>query len=426
MPHVLYKNNPTAYRKSNQVFINKVPIAYIWADFNTLEQSAKNQIYEMIKHPRLWPHLAIMPDVHAGIGATIGSVIPLRNAIIPSAVGTDIGCGVMALKTNLTVNEVTPKFKEIHMGIKRSIPLGFNDRNMNPRNQKLMKELVPDVLHAQIFDYEQNKELWNSHKGIAPQMGTLGSGNHFIELCKDKDNVVWAVVHSGSRNIGYKIAERYTKLAKEEGHSFGDLSYFDADSERGEEYLKHMRFAVDFAYYNRKFMIHEITLMFKSLFPNLIGQIELNIPHNFVAEEFHYGEWLWIHRKGAVKVPNLLVPHWFTRGIIPGSMGSSTYIVEGRGNEESFNSCSHGAGRVMSRSMAKGKVNRKTGEQKTEGVLKLEDFKAKMAGIYSEDIDSQHIDESPDAYKDIDKVMENQKELVVILEKLEPIFNIKG
>jgi len=416
MKHISLTKGP----QMDELITPGYPSAYLWIDIDKVEQSALDQIRAIVKHPKLYPHLAIMPDVHAGIGATIGSVIPLRNAIMPSAVGTDIGCGVAAIQTNLTVNEVTPKFKEIHMGIKRAVPVGFNDRNMNPRNQKLIKEIVPDYILAQIFDYEHNKELWNSRKEIAPQMGTLGRGNHFIELCKDKNGFVWVVIHSGSRNIGYKIAERYTKLAKEEGHPFGDLSYFNIDSVRGKEYLKHMQFAVSFAFYNRKFMMREIILTLNSLFPNFSEWQRIDIPHNYVSEETHYGEKLWVHRKGATKVTSDI------RGIIPGSMGSSTYIVKGTDNAESFNSCSHGAGRIMSRSMAKGKVNRKTGEQKTKGILKLEDFELEMAGIYSEDIDEQHLDESRGAYKDIDEVMKNQRELVIIMEKLDPIFNMKG
>jgi len=229
------------------------------------------------------------------------------------------------------------------------------------------------------------------------------------------------MIHSGSRNIGNKIATTYIKLAKEKANASTDLEYLCVDEQDGKDYLQHVKFATDFAYYNRLVMMESVLDTFQSLFGLVIyDKNMINIHHNYVNLENHFGQDVWVHRKGATRVTADIT------GIIPGSMGTSSYIVTGTDNEASFNSCSHGAGRLMSRTAARGKINRKDGQFKSEGILTVEDFKKDMEGVFSHDIDRSHLDEAPRAYKNIDEVMENQKDLVKIITKLTPILNVKG
>ena len=395
--------------------------AKIWAPVNSVEESAIAQIRAMMTHPLLFKHLAIMPDVHAGIGATIGSVIPLRGGVIPSAVGVDIGCGMVVVKTSLKIDDICDRFDSIYRGIKESIPVGFAHRADNKLD--IVRETLSAKFLTEVAEYEKSS-IWNQ-KAIINQLGTLGGGNHFIELQKDDSGFVWIMIHSGSRNIGNKIATTYIKAAKALKNAPEDLEYFEVDSPMGQDYLKHMTFATNFAYMNRMIMIKALQkVLYKDMYhigrahPNFYAGT--NIHHNYVNLETHFGEEVWVHRKGATRVSSGIT------GIIPGSMGSSSYIVQGTDNPDSYNSCSHGAGRCMSRTAARGKVDRKAGGFKSEGTLSVEDFKNDMTGIYTKDIDREHLDEAPRAYKPIDEVMENQKDLVNILVKLTPIMNVKG
>ncbi len=399
--------------------------ACVWTSIKDMEDTALEQIHNMIKHPRLFKHLAIMPDVHAGKGATIGSVISLKNAIIPSAVGVDIGCGMCAVKTNISFEKIEPFFETIHEQILKRIPVGFAHRQQTQLND-VMQNVTQEFLDC-IHIYERNERWVTQPSGYAvvKQLGTLGGGNHFIELQVDDDGIVWIMIHSGSRNIGNKIATTYIKLAAEHCNEIvtKDLEYFDADSDLGKEYIIHSGFAATFAYHNRRVMMEVIKdILVKA---NIIESMEIfddmiNIHHNYVNYEQHFGEMVWVHRKGATKVTSSII------GIIPGSMGTASYIVQGTDNVNSFNSCSHGAGRAMSRTAARGKYDRKNKVFKTEGQLSVEDFKNDMNGIFTKSIDQDHLDEAPRAYKEIDQVMANQTDLVKVKTKLLPVFNVKG
>jgi tRNA-splicing ligase RtcB (3'-phosphate/5'-hydroxy nucleic acid ligase) len=389
--------------------------AKIWTD--NVEPSAMEQITGIINHPCLFHHVAIMPDVHAGKGATIGSVIPLTNAIIPSAVGVDIGCGMVAVKTSLRIVDLQPQIEKVHHSIQRSIPTGYRHRG---DDQLDIIHQSPAETFLQWIQYYEKDKRWNQNK-IINQLGTLGGGNHFIELQSDGE-FVWIMVHSGSRNIGKKIADTYIDLAKKvcRETTAPDLEFFDADSLEGQDYIQHQKFALEFAFNNRMIMVESIKKEILYYFSEITFEPTINIHHNYVQLESHYGQDVWVHRKGATRVTSDII------GIIPGSMGSPSYLVKGTDNAESYNSCSHGAGRKMSRTVARGKMDRKTGVMKTTGVLTLEDFKSDMNGVFTTDVDLNHLDEAPRAYKDIDKVMEDQKDLVVIIQKLLPIMNIKG
>jgi tRNA-splicing ligase RtcB len=396
--------------------------AYVWTPLENIEKTAMQQIYDMIKHPRLFKHLAIMPDVHAGKGTTIGSVIPLINAIIPSAVGVDIGCGCCAAQTNIPLEAIRPYFNDIHKQILMRIPLGFSHRGDQQLND-VMQNVSQDLIN-QIRGYALD-ERWmtqSSPYSIIKQLGTLGGGNHFIELQADDLDQIWIMIHSGSRNIGNKIATTYIKLAEVNCSDAPakDLEYFEANSELGKEYIVHAGFATTFAYNNRRIMMEVIKDILNNLVgPNCYSEM-VNIHHNYVDYENHFGEMVWVHRKGATRVTSSVV------GIIPGSMGTASYIVQGTDNADSFKSCSHGAGRAMSRTAARGKFDRKHKSFKTDGQLSVKDFEKDMKDVFTKDVNRDHLDEAPKAYKEIDQVMHNQSDLVVIKTKLMPVFNVKG
>lgn len=396
--------------------------AFIWADINKVEPGALQQIKNISEHPRLFKHVAAMADIHVGIGATIGSVIPLMDAVIPSAVGVDVGCGLCAIKTDFSLRDFGPQdnkekiFHSLCRGITENVPRGFRHRENSQLS--VIHANVPEDFLSLVHNYE-SESIWNQ-KAIINQLGTLGGGNHFIEIQTDESNRIWIMIHSGSRNIGNKIATTFVKMAKEKANASPDLEYLSVDSQEGKDYLQHVKFATDFAYYNRLVMMESVLEVFQGVFGAVVHDNMINIHHNYVQKELHFGEEVWVHRKGATRVTPSIT------GIIPGSMGTSSYIVTGTGNADSFNSCSHGAGRVMSRTAARGRVNRKNGQFQTEGVLTVEDFKNDMNGVFSHDIDRSHLDEAPRAYKDIDEVMANQKDLVNIVTKLTPILNVKG
>jgi len=388
-----------------------------WLPFEKIEPSALEQIDNMSNHPKLSGHIAIMPDVHAGKGCVIGSVFPLYNAVCPAAVGVDIGCGVTTLKTNIKANDVKPYFDEIHEFIINNIPLGYNHRSENQTKKLKVNRDYKELISTYQKLYKDDT--------IMRQLGTLGGGNHFIELQEDSNNYLWIMIHSGSRNIGHKIASKYINIAKEQCSIIKvpvDLEYLDSGYETLDAYMKEMKFAVNFAYMNRQFMLGLIFSKLMAIFScrqdNYADSID--IPHNYVFVENINGKNVFVHRKGAIYLGG------GTRGIIPGSMGSSSYIVTGKNNQDAYLSCSHGAGRAMSRNAARGKIDRKTGELKSQGKLSVSDFSEDMKNIYTKNIDINHLDEAPRAYKNIDEVMEYQKDLVNIIEVLKPIFNIKG
>ncbi len=375
-----------------------VPV-YMWIDPERVEDTAMTQIEQVAKMPYVYPHLVIMPDVHAGMGATIGSVIPTENEIIPAAVGVDIGCGMCAVQTDIEaaslINEDIMKWLQWAYDL---VPVGFNSR--------------PTKQMWEGFDTLQIADVALQHlvQDKAPmQLGTLGGGNHFIELQKDENGYIWIMVHSGSRHIGFKIANHYIKQAKilcERLDYPKDLCTFPAMSPIGQAYLRDMNWALEYAQENRARILFSSSLYLRNIKPDIAFQNKVNIHHNYVSEEYHQGKPLWIHRKGATAAFDGQL------GIIPGSMGTASYIVMGKGNVDSFCSCSHGAGRVLARGKAK----------KT---LSMAEFEKRMAGIAAP-VDAKHLDESPMAYKDIDQVMKDQSDLVTIVHRLEPIAVVKG
>jgi tRNA-splicing ligase RtcB len=384
----------------------KVP-AKIWSEASSIEPEALNQLQNMASLPFVFKHVAAMPDVHLGKGATVGSVIATKNAVIPAAVGVDIGCGMMAVKTPLDHRVVQDKIRSLRSAIEEVIPLG---RDSHKRMSKQVSQWKgwKDLGAHELIDKElvQRARL---------QLGTLGGGNHFIEVCLDLENNVWIMLHSGSRNIGKSLAERHINRAKGlmKQHLIGlpdpDLAYLEEGTSPFKQYIEDLHWCQGYAFQNR---IEMMDLVFQALakvvnngvaVPRLL---EVNCHHNYTQKETHFGEKVWLTRKGAVNAAKDQL------GIIPGSMGTKSYIVRGLGNAESFHSCSHGAGRRMSRSEAKRRYTLKDLADQTVGVESRKD-----AGV---------IDEIPAAYKDIDQVMANQTDLVEVVAQLKQIMCVKG
>lgn len=392
------------YDKKTQI----VPIK-VWSDLKKIEPKAIDQLKNTAALPFVFKHVAAMPDVHWGLGATVGSVIATKGAICPAAVGVDIGCGMMAVKTDLDHRIVQDKVKEIRHSIERSIPLGPG----GARQKISEKAGIFEGWNCVPENISQDEKLLNKARN---QIGTLGSGNHFIEICVDTDNAVWVMLHSGSRGIGNIVARRFIEsakgLMKERFISLPDpdLAYLCDRDPQMRDYMRHLIWLQEYAFQNR---IEMMALVLKDLSyavykeELLLPRLEeVNCHHNYVAKEHHFGSNVYVTRKGAVRARN------GDMGIIPGSMGTRSYIVEGLGNDMSFHSCSHGAGRVMSRTDAKRKFTKEDLVRLTEGVECRKDEKV--------------LDEIPLAYKDIDEVMDNQKDLVRIKYQLKQICCVKG
>jgi tRNA-splicing ligase RtcB len=386
----------------------KIPIK-MWLE--TIEDGAMEQIKHLANLPFAFRHIAIMPDSHQGYGMPIGGVLATKDVIIPNAVGVDIGCGMCAVKTSLTEID-TETLKKIMGEIRKEIPVGFkkHDEEQNegllPNGKKeFMDSLTPIIV----------KEMSNALKSL----GTLGGGNHFIEIQKGSDGHIWIMIHSGSRNLGKQVADFYNKKAIELNKKWfssvpeeWELAYLPIDSEEGKAYIREMNYCVDFALANRKLMMSRIMSCFYEAIPtgNKFNQLEfINIAHNYAKLENHMGKNVWIHRKGATLADK------DTIGIIPGSQGTKSYIVKGKGNILSFKSCSHGAGRTMGRNEAVKTLNLE------EEIKKLDD-----QGIIHGIRHQNDLDEASGAYKDIDIVMKNQEELVEVLVELTPLAVIKG
>lgn len=366
--------------------------ARIWQLPENVESSAWDQIKNMCRHPYIQDPIALMPDIHYGIGATVGAVIPFNQSVCPSAVGSDIGCGMLSLKTNLHVDAVKPKLKELIRSIHRSIPMGYNWRN----NQQM--KIVEENIDANL------KEDLKGFKDVLPQLGTLGGGNHFIEIQTDEQGNVWIMIHSGSRNFGKLTSDTFIKRAKEVSKNTPkDLEVLEKGTDDFNSYMTFMKVCIQFAANNRNIM----SLAIKKEMEHYFGEVKfvdtIHVPHNYA---FDIGETI-LHRKGATAA-NLN-----TRGVIPGNSKSPSYIVKGLGNPLSYESCSHGAGRIMSRGQAKRTIT-------------LEQFQESMKDVVSECVTVNHLDEAPDVYKKIDEIMELQKDLVKIEVKLIPIGNCKG
>lgn len=375
---------------------------------NELETEAVKQVQETADLEFV-EGVAVMPDAHVGKGSTVGSVIATKNAIIPAAVGVDIGCGMIAVKTKYFAKDLGDDLKNLRLGIERRIPLSAGHYNTSLTPSAIAR--VERLQNKELPHYKEVvKEPWEN------QLGSLGSGNHFIEVSLDEDERVWIVLHSGSRGIGNKLAERHIKTAQKlmGGNlpSNRDLASLQSDLPEFNDYIADLLWAQDFALLNREEMMDRVMKEMSFFFFKEDGhqsEIEIdriNCHHNFTQCEHHYGQELWITRKGAIEMKKGQL------GIIPGSMGTRSYIVEGLGNPESYNSAPHGAGRRFSRAEARRRFT-------------MEDFERELAGV-EVNHSSEFIDEIPSAYKDIDKVMEYAKPLVSIKHTLKQVLNIKG
>ena len=385
--------------------INNRPVK-IWT--NDVDARAMEQIENLCTLPFLYHHLAIMPDVHAGMGMPIGGVLACEDVVIPNAVGVDIGCGMCAVKTSWKVSDLTPDIirKKIMRGIRRRIPLGMD------HHKEAQDEMYLPTGHdiAKMVIVKQRQE------SIKKEVGTLGGGNHFIELQKDEEDNLWIMIHSGSRNLGARVGEYYNKMAADLNARFHSvvspdirLPFLPRGVKEFEMYWKEMRFCVDFAFCNRKLMMERIQEILADALTGIEFEPMINIAHNYAAMENHFGKNVIVHRKGATLATEGII------GIIPGSQGTASYIVEGRGNPESFCSCSHGAGRVLSRTAA----------------IKTLDMNAEVADLESKGIihairSQNDMQEATGAYKDIETVIANESDLVKVKTRLLPIAVIKG
>jgi tRNA-splicing ligase RtcB len=388
----------------------RVPVK-IWTE--EIEASARQQLVNISTLPFIHKHVAAMPDVHTGIGATVGSVIATHQAIIPAAVGVDIGCGMLACRLSLTANQLDEKsFKKVFDQISRDVPVG---RAQHQEERALTERALP--FEAQLMRLTEKHppllKAFGKFSNWIFQMGTLGGGNHFIEICLDESDRVWVMLHSGSRGIGNAIGNYFIDLARKDMERWfiqlpdRDLAYFPEGSEHFEDYTEAVEWAQNYAAANRQAMLDLILAALKRHLPAFEVTTEaVNCHHNYVAREHHYGENVWVTRKGAIRARE------GDLGIIPGSMGAKSYIVRGQGNPESFCSCAHGAGRKMSRTAAEKTFNKADLERQTQGVICRKD-----KGV---------IDEIPGAYKDIDTVMANQSDLVEVMHTLKQMVCVKG
>jgi tRNA-splicing ligase RtcB len=409
------QNTPTHY---NEVATeNGVPIK-MWTRGVSVDDGALQQLTNTARLPIVFKHVAAMPDVHFGLGATIGSVIPTFKAIIPAAVGVDIGCGMMACKTTLRAEDLPDNLGPLRAAIEKAVPHGRNPQHRGrdqgawetpPDEADAAWAGLVDEFDAICSDYPKLKNT-NNRK----HMGTLGTGNHFIEVCLDEASAVWFMLHSGSRGVGNAIGTRFIELAREDAMRNDvhlpdrDLAYFEEGSQYFGDYVRAVGWAQKFARANREVMMQRVVGAVRQVIAKPFeAHLEaVNCHHNYVQRETHFGEDVFVTRKGAVSAKKGEL------GIIPGSMGARSYIVRGKGNPESFESCSHGAGRVMSRTQAKKRYTVADQIAATEGVECRKD--------------ADVIDEIPMAYKDIDAVMAAQADLVEVVYTLKQVVCVKG
>ena len=388
----------------------KVPVK-IYTD--EVDGKAMQQLYNIAQLPFIHSHIAAMPDVHVGKGATVGSVISTKSAIIPAAVGVDIGCGMNALRLSINAKDLPDNLRSVRSVIEEAIPVGFNMHKQDRARQSTVRALSVGLESI----ISKHKKIWSMQKKPYQtwirQIGTLGGGNHFIELCLDENDDVWIMLHSGSRGIGNSIGQYFISLAKKDmGQHIPnlpdkDLAYFSEGAKYFDDYIESVEWAQDYAMSNRREMMHLIVKALRKKLPKFgITKEAINCHHNYISQEVHFGEKVYVTRKGAISagVDEL--------GIIPGSMGAKSFIVRGKGNPQSFCSCAHGAGRKMSRNAAKQTYTEEDVAEQTRGVECRKD-----KGV---------VDEIPAAYKDIDKVMENQSDLVEVVHTLKQILCVKG
>jgi tRNA-splicing ligase RtcB (3'-phosphate/5'-hydroxy nucleic acid ligase) len=386
----------------------RVPIR-LWAPVHEIESDAIRQLKAVASLPWVAHHVAVMPDVHVGKGATVGSVIALRGAVAPAAVGVDIGCGMAAVKTNLSADDLPDSLRELRLAIEESVPVGRESHAApawSDAGQAL--DARARALMERFSELDGGVQRLAGSAGL--QIGTLGGGNHFIEVCLDTDDGVWLMLHSGSRRIGAALAELHMARARDLSHnqalSDPDLAVFLAGTSVFDAYRRDLFWAQEYAALNRAVMLERLERILVGFFPHVTFETPVSCHHNYVAEEHHFGEDLLITRKGAIRAGAGEL------GIIPGSMGAKSFIVRGKGNPLSFESASHGAGRRMSRTRAKKTFSLADLAHQTRGVECRKD-----AGV---------IDEAPKAYKDIDRVLEQQADLVEIVAELKQVVCVKG
>lgn len=388
-----------------EIALNETPIK-IWAKY--VDAHAMKEIFNLSTLPFVFHHLAFMPDVHGGKGMPIGGVLATKGVVIPNAVGVDIGCGMCAVKTSLKVADIPSEVlrKQILRGIRKQIPLGFDHH----------KEAQDEAFMPQGFDIDKMTIVKRQYASAKKQVGTLGGGNHFLELQKDTEGTLWVMIHSGSRNLGAQVGSYYNEKAKVLNKRWFsnvdpdiDMAFLPMQTAEAHAYWDEMNYCIDFALCNRRLMMERICQTIGDVYPDVEYEPMFNIAHNYAVWENHFDEKCIVHRKGATRARMGEI------GIIPGSQGTKSYIVERLGNVDSFQSCSHGAGRAMSR---------------TEAVrsLSLEDEVAKLEaqGIVHAIRGQKDLEEAAGAYKDIDEVMANQTDLVKIVTELSPVAVIKG
>ena len=388
-----------------EIELNSTPVK-IWAKF--VDPHAMKEIVNLSTLPFVFHHLAFMPDVHGGKGMPIGGVLATRGVVIPNAVGVDIGCGMCAVKTSLRVEDIPQEVlrKQIMRGIRKQIPLGF-DHHKTAQDESFM---------PQGFDVDKLAVVSRQYVSATKQVGTLGGGNHFIELQKDTEGALWVMIHSGSRNLGAQVGNYYNEKARVLNRRWFsavspdiDMAFLPMQSDEAHAYWDEMLYCVEFALCNRRLMMERICQVIGDAFPDSRFEPMINIAHNYVAWENHFDENVIVHRKGATRA------RAGETGIIPGSQGTKSYIVEGLGNPDSFQSCSHGAGRAMSRTEAVRSLS-----------LEGEQARLEAQGIVHAIRGPKDLEEAAGAYKDIGEVMANQADLVKIVTELSPVAVIKG
>ncbi len=394
-----------------------VPI-HAWTRGVPVEEKAMEQLRNVAGLPFIFRHVAVMPDVHVGVGATVGSVIPTVGAIIPAAVGVDLGCGMVAIRTSLRAEQLPDSLAGVRRAIERAVPVG-RSANGGKGDEGAWDNLPPTVVSAWKELDPLFQKICARHPAIGKQvnsanhLGTLGTGNHFIELCLDEEGKVWFMLHSGSRGVGNRIGSYFIEKARREMERWfvhlpdRDLAYLPEGSEYFQDYVEAVGWAQNFAATNRSLMLDAVLRAVAPLLPAFTTEeAAVNCHHNYISREAHYGEEVWVTRKGAVRAGAGEL------GIIPGSMGARSYIVRGKGNPQSFCSCSHGAGRSMSRTEARKRYTLEDHIRATEGIECRKDENV--------------IDETPMAYKSIEAVMAAQEELVEVVATLRQVVCVKG
>jgi tRNA-splicing ligase RtcB len=389
-----------------------------WTDGVPVEAAALDQVEKLARMPFVHSHIALMPDVHAGIGSTVGTVVATKEAIIPACVGVDIGCGMMAVRTSLTASDLPDNLFAMRSAIEAAVPHGRTD-NGGANDKGAWSKAPTDAELAWRSIGERMKQVFDAHPKLtssngAKQLGTLGTGNHFIEVCLDEAQAVWIMLHSGSRGFGNRIGSYFIALAKQEMRRWlinlpdQDLAYLKEGSQSFEDYWRALDSAQEYALINRQLMMSATKRAIESTLGRPIGATDVAVQchHNYVSREHHFDDDVFVTRKGAVNASKGLL------GIIPGSMGAKSFIVRGKGNRDSFHSCSHGAGRRMSRTEAKRRFT-------------LAEHQAATAGVECRK-DESVLDETPAAYKSIDAVMAAQTDLVEVVHTLRQVLCVKG